>query len=99
MKPPGRPLFLARRNYSARRATDAARLLPLVGLFLFLMPLLWQADGGARSLTGQLIYIFGLWALLILGAFLLTKRLSRAADGQDAAAGRPVSTGGSDDQL
>lgn len=70
---------------------DAARLLPVLGLFLMLMPLLWQSDGGARSLGGQLVYLFGLWALLILAAYLLSGRLSRADDDLNSAS-KPAPT-------
>ncbi len=40
MRKPKRPLFLARAPYRRRRLRDAARLLPVVGGFLLLLPLL-----------------------------------------------------------
>lgn len=38
------PLFLARADYRRRRLRDAARLLPVVGALLMLLPLLWQGQ-------------------------------------------------------
>ena len=40
MKRPGLPLFLQRRPYRRRRKIDAARLLPVFGAFLLLLPML-----------------------------------------------------------
>ena len=37
-----RPLFLARSPYRRRRLRDAARLLPLAGLVLLILPALWS---------------------------------------------------------
>ncbi|SPH17445.1 hypothetical protein DEA8626_00967 [Defluviimonas aquaemixtae] len=77
MKAP-RPRFLARENYRRRRLFDAARLLPLLGLFLFLVPILWQPAATPEPDTARgLIYLFAVWALLIVAAFLLARRLGR----------------------
>ncbi len=66
------PVFLARSGYRLRRAMDAARLLPVIGAFLFFLPLLWA---GGR--TGQgVIYIFVIWLGLIIGAALLSRTLN-----------------------
>ena len=51
-----------------------ARLLPLFGALLFMLPLLWS---GARTSTG-VVYLFAVWAGLILAAVLLARRLMRA---------------------
>jgi hypothetical protein len=75
------PLFLARQTYRRRRVADAARLLPLLGVLLFMLPLLGAAgagDGGAETgatSTGGM-YIFAVWAGLILAAALLSVPLS-----------------------
>lgn len=63
-------LFLEREGYRRRRLTDAARMLPLLGAALFLIPLLWpvpDADAGQAgvSTSRAIIYIFLVWALLI----------------------------------
>ena len=65
MRRPVRPLFLARAPYRQRRLRDAARLLPLLGFLLLLLPLLWT-DGERRTLvSGEVIYFFGVWVVLI----------------------------------
>ncbi|MFT6673850.1 MAG: hypothetical protein ACJAVM_000021 [Sulfitobacter sp.] len=38
---PHRRIFLERRSYRMRRMMDAVRLLPLLGLCLWMVPLLW----------------------------------------------------------
>ena len=80
------PLFLARQTYRRRRVADAARLLPLLGVLLFMLPLLGAAgagDGGAETGATSVggIYVFAVWAGLILAAGLLSVPLS---------AGRPL---------
>ncbi len=67
-----RPTFLARDSYRKRRLEDSARLVPIAGLILLLMPLLWAARSGT---SGALIYIFSVWALLILVVGLLSRAL------------------------
>ena len=62
MRRPRAPLFLARAVYRQRRLRDAARLLPLVGVFLLMLPLMWSDAAGAGRLA---VYVFGVWALLI----------------------------------
>lgn len=47
------PLFLARRAYRQRRLTDAARFLPLLGAFLFLLPIFWQPGETSRPEIGR----------------------------------------------
>lgn len=66
------PLFLARESYRIRRLIDAARLLPLFGAVLVLMPILWgPGPGGQRSTVADGVYFFVAWGVLILGARLL----------------------------
>lgn len=78
------PLFLARDSYRRHRIMDAARLLPLFGTVLVLLPILWAGDHGTAS---GLVYLFLVWALLILVAALLAGHLAEpAAAGRLAAA-------------
>ena len=76
------PIFLERRRYRMRRLADLARMLPVVGAAGVLLPLLW---GEGTATSGALIYLFGLWAVLIV----VTAAISRAlgedgdADGTD----------------
>ena len=81
------PIFLERRGYRRRRLRDAMRLLPVLGLALWMVPLMWQtpADGpdGVR-MSEALSYVFGVWALLVVLALVFWAR-TRADP--DAAAG------------
>ncbi len=61
-------MFLERRTYRRRRLMDAARLLPIVGVLLFLVPLLWAPDRGDRARPpARAIYVFAVWFGLIVG--------------------------------
>jgi hypothetical protein len=65
MRRPKRALFLARAPYRLRRLRDAARVLPVLGLFLLLLPLLWAPDARMALTAGDIIYFFGVWLVLI----------------------------------
>ena len=81
-----RALFLERRNYRRRRAMDAVRLLPVLGLVLWMIPMLWPGPGGPAGSLGvtlsgdqvspvatsrALLYLFCVWAGLCAGGFVL----------------------------
>lgn len=90
MKPPRQPLYLARQSYRRRRLMDAARLLPALGLFLFALPLLWPADPATPDVAREALYVFGVWAGLVVLAMVLSARLvdtvkagSEGGDGAD----------------
>ena len=73
------PAFLAPAGYRRKRLLDAARLLPALGVALLLVPLLWtrsDAPGGVGN-AAALLYLFGVWAALILAAFLLSRLILR----------------------
>jgi hypothetical protein len=65
LRGPQRPLFLARAPYRRRRLRDAARLLPVFGAVLLLLPLLWTAGARMSLRSGDLIYFFTIWLVLI----------------------------------
>ncbi|WP_193372564.1 hypothetical protein [Oceanicola sp. S124] len=91
MSPPNRPIFLERHGYRQRRLLDAARLLPVLGLILLAVPMLWpQGDAGgmasAEDPTGgglptsrAIIYIFVTWGALAALSSLLVRALPAAA--------------------
>ncbi|MDJ0827726.1 MAG: hypothetical protein QNJ16_19735 [Rhodobacter sp.] len=90
MSRPPATVFLERRSYRRRRLTDAARMLPLVGALLFLVPLLWAGgdDSAARTAAGG-VFIFAVWGALIVIAGALSRHLirpdpDRAPDGDGA---------------
>jgi hypothetical protein len=72
MSRPAKPLFLARASYRQRRIRDAARLLPILGSVLWLLPLLWTGDEQTRT-SVVLVYVFAVWAFLIVASFILSR--------------------------
>lgn len=56
---------------------DAARILPVVGFVLILLPVLWTR-GSDVGTAGEAVYLFGLWAVLIVAAALLSGPLRSA---------------------
>ena len=84
----GTPLFLARRSYRRRRMMDAARLLPLAGVVLILLPMLWHPAATPVPDTGRgMIYLFAVWLGLILAAAALARGLAPALDAEEEAEG------------
>ena len=72
--------FLRRGLYRRRRLLDAMRLLPLLGLFLFLSPpFLLAGEPGATAI--RLVYFFLCWAGLIALCAILVRFLPRT-DGE-----------------
>ncbi|MEO3415823.1 DUF6611 family protein [Roseovarius sp. CAU 1744] len=84
-KPGPGPVFVERRTYRHRRLIDAARMLPVLGVALVCLPLLWISDTGTPTpTTYAMIYFFGLWVALVVAAALLTRHLrDDAATPQD----------------
>ena len=82
------PLFLARDSYRRRRLGDAARLMTLLGFVLLLLPVL------LTSTTQALLYIFTVWALLIVIMVILSRRLS-GAEAAERGEDPPKGPGGS----
>lgn len=72
-RPPRPPVFVGRGAYRLRRWRDAARVLPVAGLVLWLVPLVWTRGEMANS--GALLYIFGIWVVLIAAAALIGRRV------------------------
>lgn len=78
---PPAPLFLARQAYRRRRLGDAARMLPVVGVVLFFLPILWQpAQSPEADTAAGAIWLFSAWAVIIGISFLLSRRLGRDGD-------------------
>lgn len=87
----GRTEFLERGSYRQRRFRDAARLLPIFAAVLMVLPLMWPRANPDQSLTSSgIVYLFGLWLLLVVLAFVLSRvlRFSDPADGDKANSGR-----------
>lgn len=84
------PVFLARRSYRLRRLRDAARLLPVAGGFLLLLPILWEPpETASRSTATDGIYLFIVWVALIAAAAALAPRLTDDGPETPASAEEP----------
>ncbi|SFT59879.1 hypothetical protein [Sedimentitalea nanhaiensis] len=68
-------VFLERQSYRRRRLMDAARLLPLFGVLLFTLPLLWSVPSPGKDaadasqtvpMSDAIIYVFLAWSALIV---------------------------------
>lgn len=80
-RPGSAPVFHEKRTYRQRRVMDAARAAPILALFLWLVPLMWPQDGpGQISSAMALIYIFVIWAGVIIVSFGLSWALRAAMD-------------------
>lgn len=77
---------LARGAFEARRWRDFARLLPLLGVFLLVSPIITVFDVKADVLGLPMIFafIYGTWALLIVFAARIARRLGPGAEAAEA---------------
>ncbi|WP_410218632.1 hypothetical protein [Paracoccus sp. (in: a-proteobacteria)] len=73
---PDRPLFLERASFHRRRLGDAARVLPVLATLLILVPVWWLPR--SVSFAAGAVWIFGLWAVLIVAVWALHRALLRA---------------------
>ena len=66
----------------ARKTRDRAIILPLIGLLLLVPPIaqIFEIKGRLNGLPFIWLYVFAVWAALIAGAFLLSKRLGDESD-------------------
>ncbi len=78
----GQALFLNRQPYRRRRLRDAAKMLPILGAILFVLPLLWLHPQTGTSSVG--IYLFAVWGLLIVLAALLSRRVQMEPEKEDS---------------
>lgn len=72
----------AERPLRARKARDRAAILPLVGATFWLPPLagIFQVDATLAGVPVPVLCVFGIWAVLIVGAAVLAPRLAEAGD-------------------
>jgi hypothetical protein len=66
---------------------DAARLLPVLGGVLVMIPTLWQPEQTAAPDTAHgAVYLFAVWAALVLAAMTMSKGLAAAMTEEEEAA-------------
>ncbi len=82
MAAPREPVFLARESYRRRRLGDAARLVPLFGLVLLLIPAVLSISDRTAD---AIVYVFTVWALLIVLIGVLSRRLSQGVPADEGA--------------
>ena len=76
-------MFLERSSYRRRRARDASRLLPILGLVVFFVPGLWDGnDKGQILLSDAMLFLFLAWVVAIAIAAFLSRYLSEAVVGE-----------------
>lgn len=71
-----RPLFLERASFRRRRLEDAARVLPVLAALLVVVPVWWVP--GRVSFAAGAVWLFSLWAVLIVLIWALHRALRRA---------------------
>lgn len=61
----------------SRKLREIALILPIIGVVLLLTPILKAFTAGDETspLTNSMIIIFGVWAVLIAAAFILSRAL------------------------
>lgn len=69
-------VYLERRRYSTRRIIEALKVLPVLGIVLFGVPLLWSE--GVKT-SDAMIYFFSVWLALVFAAVWLARRLGAGA--------------------
>lgn len=74
MTQPAPPVYLARSTYRQRRFRDAARVLPVAGALLWILPLM-ASDPATTGRSG--LYIFTVWIGLIVVSGIISHRLRR----------------------
>ncbi|MEM9394416.1 MAG: hypothetical protein AAGA38_11195 [Pseudomonadota bacterium] len=75
------PIFLQPEPYRRRRLIDAARLLPVFGTFLIIVPCLLLPKGLDGTTGSLMLYLFLVWTLLIIFAALMTRYIRSAEQG------------------
>lgn len=72
------PIFLQPEPYRRRRLVDAARLLPVFGTFLVIVPCLLLPRGLEGTTASMMMYLFLVWTLLIVFAAMITRYIRKA---------------------
>ena len=62
---------------------DGLRVLPMARIFLIAMPLFWGGSGDSVQSSAVMLYLFGVWIVLILLNFLMTRRIGKERDWLD----------------
>ncbi|MGB0967858.1 MAG: hypothetical protein ACPGUX_06710 [Halocynthiibacter sp.] len=74
---PGSRLFLEWESYRRKRAMDAGNIFPVLGVILFLLPVLFASGRDSLPVSGAMIYVFAAWTVLIALSVWLSRLLSQ----------------------
>lgn len=85
MRPPNRPLFVARESYRRSRIIDAIKLVPVLGALLFLVPVLNVFSGSGTTISGGLYLFLSWFGLIGLSAYLARRVRQKGAVSDDDA--------------
>ncbi len=68
---------MRRPSADARAAHDAAKILPVAAAILLLPPfiLIFAAPGTIAGVPLIVVYVFGIWAVIVLAAWLVARRV------------------------
>jgi hypothetical protein len=55
----------------------------MAGVFLIAMPLFWGGSGDSVKSSAVMLFLFGVWIVLILLNFLMTRRIGKERDWLD----------------
>ena len=76
-----RIVYLERQMYRRHRLVDAIRILPFLGLILWMLPLTWEREGPSTiSTSSATVYIFLVWFVLILLSAIAATVLGKGGD-------------------
>lgn len=83
-RPGKRVEFLDKASYRQRRIRDGARILPVFAAIMMALPLMWPRGDEGQSLTSSgMLYLFGLWFVLVVLAFAIS-RVLRPSEAEDS---------------
>ena len=68
-------LFVEPQTYRRRRVMASIRALPVLGVLLWAVPLLWGAGPDAPMASSALIYVFGVWIVLVILTAVMIRKL------------------------
>lgn len=85
MSEKGDPKDLARRSAQTRRRRDVLALLPLLGVFLFLSPVvsIFNVEATIFGLPIIFLFVYGAWLAIILLARWISRRADQGEGGRE----------------